>query len=111
MNKKIDFAALEPQDQERYVKHTWCHVCEKPDLGITNPEVYVSMGEVYVQGLCAVCGTECALEHEVNHLRSSQPDSEQSFSIWRTLGLTVGLLLFVCTLIVVTVVAKEKFGG
>jgi len=55
----LDFNSLSAVEQDWYLQETWCDVCEKADLGILEPELYMENNQKYVGGKCRVCGTKC----------------------------------------------------
>ena len=61
MNQRVelDFYSLSESDQQWYLCETWCVVCKKADLGISDPELYVEGGSKYIEGKCLVCGSQC----------------------------------------------------
>ncbi|MDH5630912.1 MAG: hypothetical protein OEY96_12245 [Gammaproteobacteria bacterium] len=51
----LAFEDLDEHTKEWLLQETWCDQCEKPDLGMTEPVMYVENGKTYVEGKCSIC--------------------------------------------------------
>ena len=51
-----DFAARDLAERESLLANTWCGVCEKADLGMTDPVEFEEGADSVLEGRCAVCG-------------------------------------------------------
>lgn len=56
MKEILDFKSLPKIELELFLNDTWCEICQKADLGIANPILFIEDGRKYVQGNCRVCG-------------------------------------------------------
>ena len=54
--KYLDFDKLESWEKETYLEHTWCDKCNKADLGIKEPLLYIEEKKTYIEGKCLICG-------------------------------------------------------
>lgn len=58
--EKLDWYTLPESDQTWYLQETWCNTCDKADLGLSDPELYIEGGIKYIDGKCLVCGSICS---------------------------------------------------
>jgi len=57
MTKKyLEFSELDESDQEWFLSESWCDKCNKADLGLKEPVMYIENGQTYISGKCVVCG-------------------------------------------------------
>jgi len=59
MREIIDISSLPEIERDIYLQDSWCDNCEKADLGIVNPELYIESGQKFISGNCKVCGARC----------------------------------------------------
>ncbi len=57
--ENLDFYSLSESDQEWFLRETWCDVCNKADIGMKEPELYIEDGVKHIAGKCIVCNTPC----------------------------------------------------
>ncbi len=62
MRKQRKFYDRSEQDQAWFIQETWCEVCKKPDLGLTEPQEYEEDGKVFIEGKCKICGSRVVSE-------------------------------------------------
>lgn len=53
-----DLASRDLAERESLLAKTWCGVCEKADLGMTDPVEFEDGEGSVLEGHCAVCGGE-----------------------------------------------------
>lgn len=59
MSRKVRNFKIRPQEEQKWmIENTWCDVCQKADLGMTNPCEYEENGSLFVEGLCRKCGAK-----------------------------------------------------
>ena len=58
----LDFESQNLSDREWMLRETWCDLCQKPDLGIDNPILFIEDGRKYIEGNCLVCSALCKSE-------------------------------------------------
>jgi hypothetical protein len=51
----LDFDELNEEDKRWFLKETWCDKCDKADLGMKDPVLYVDDGKTFIEGKCLVC--------------------------------------------------------
>jgi len=51
-----DFSARDRHERESLLANTWCNVCERADLGMTDPIEFENEEGSVLEGRCAVCG-------------------------------------------------------
>ena len=56
MRKPRRFYERSEQEQRWFTEETWCKACQKPDLGLTDPQEYEDDGEAFIEGKCKICG-------------------------------------------------------
>ena len=54
----LKFEELDQSEQEWFLKETWCDKCDKADLGLKDPLMYIENGKTFISGKCIVCGEE-----------------------------------------------------
>ena len=59
MREDLDFNALPKSDKDWFLQETWCDTCDKADLGMKEPELYVENNIKYISGKCIICNTKC----------------------------------------------------
>jgi hypothetical protein len=52
----LNFDELSEVEKDIYTSDTWCDRCNKPDLGINEPAIYLENGNKFIEGKCVVCG-------------------------------------------------------
>jgi hypothetical protein len=62
MKTQKDFERRSSDDQEYYLKNTWCVKCKKADLGMTDPVEFNEDGISFVEGKCVLCGSKVISE-------------------------------------------------
>jgi hypothetical protein len=63
LNREVlDFESQSESDREWMIRETWCNRCQKPDLGIGNPILYIEDGRKFIEGSCLVCDVVCKSE-------------------------------------------------
>lgn len=62
MRKPRQFSDRPEQERAWFIQETWCEKCNKPDLGLTDPQEYEEEGRIFVEGKCRVCGTRVVSE-------------------------------------------------
>jgi hypothetical protein len=57
MKIQRDFTLRPDAERTWLCENTWCDLCAKADLGMTDPCEYEESGEVFVVAKCKACGT------------------------------------------------------
>ncbi|MCL1052182.1 hypothetical protein L2755_21540 [Shewanella abyssi] len=52
----LSFDVLDESDKDFFINDSWCDYCEKSDLGITDPKIYILDEKQYLEGVCKICG-------------------------------------------------------
>ena len=52
----LKFEELSEVEKDCYLSESWCFKCNKPDLGIKEPLLYIEEGKTFIEGKCVVCG-------------------------------------------------------
>jgi len=66
MKTEIDIKAISNLDAEFFTGDNWCPTCKKADTGIDNPYFFKENGNIYVQGNCLICSSQCISEITLN---------------------------------------------
>ncbi|WP_445427526.1 hypothetical protein [Alishewanella sp. HL-SH05] len=66
----LNFDDLEQSDQEFFINDSWCDYCNKADLGITEPKIYILDEKQYLEGKCKVCDQKQTTEVVVTYLNN-----------------------------------------
>jgi hypothetical protein len=53
--KYLNFEELDECDKEWFLNETWCDICDKADLGLKEPSIYVEAKKTFIEGKCSVC--------------------------------------------------------
>lgn len=64
MSKQIerDFYQRDAEEQQDFLKYTWCNQCQEVDLGMKNPVEYELNSTIYIEGDCLKCGSKVTTE-------------------------------------------------
>ena len=57
-----DFFERAEDEQQEFLKFTWCNTCQAVDLGMKNPQEYEMDGIIYIEGECLKCGDKVTTE-------------------------------------------------
>ena len=52
----LSFDVLDESDKDFFINDSWCDYCEKADLGIIDPKIYILDEKQYLEGVCKICG-------------------------------------------------------
>ncbi|MBH0077986.1 hypothetical protein I6F48_21105 [Pseudoalteromonas sp. SWYJ118] len=52
----LSFDVLDESDKDFFINDSWCDYCEKADLGIIDPKIYILDEKQHLEGVCKICG-------------------------------------------------------
>jgi hypothetical protein len=66
----LSFDVLNESDRDFFINDSWCDNCEKADLGIVDPKIYIADEKQYLEGVCKVCGQKQITEVIFTQIKS-----------------------------------------
>ncbi|MEL0612832.1 hypothetical protein [Marinomonas arenicola] len=60
--KTVDFFARPADEQQDFLRQTWCNECMEMDLGMTSPVEYHDKDKVWIEGECVKCSAKVVTE-------------------------------------------------
>lgn len=60
--QKLDFSARSQEEKNDFLSMTWCNQCREMDLGMEEPEEYISEARHWIEGKCKACHSEIITE-------------------------------------------------
>lgn len=58
----LDFFARDEEEQQDFLRQTWCNECMEMDLGMENPIEYSTSDRVWIEGECVKCSSKVITE-------------------------------------------------
>ncbi|MGO3344026.1 MAG: hypothetical protein ACTIM4_01760 [Marinomonas sp.] len=58
----LDFSARPEEEQQDFLRQTWCNECMEMDLGMKNPMEYATSDRVWIEGDCVKCSQQVITE-------------------------------------------------
>lgn len=58
----LDFFARDEEEQQDFLRQTWCNECMEMDLGMKNPIEYSTPDRVWIEGECVKCSSKVITE-------------------------------------------------
>ncbi len=57
-----NFSLRAEDEQQDFLRQTWCNTCQEADLGMTAPVEYELDGRIFIEGQCVRCGDTATTE-------------------------------------------------
>jgi hypothetical protein len=70
MTRKVrEFTARPEIERNLIMENTWCDICQKVDIGFSEPVEFEENGIIFVEGKCRRCGKRVVSEVAQLHRR------------------------------------------